>query len=426
VDDPNNNEEWQTFLNNDAAVDEKKTSEAAATTTAAAPPSVEATRMIATTFGDATIEAAIAASSGAAPNTLTVDVCELETPPPSDDDERDKVWPGVMAFCYNAEEGDTQRLPRKKPASEKENQSHKRSRPASRDSIGSYGKLSVVSSIADLTVDRMSLTNSVKSLSLDDGDWNPTKDATTGNHQLNPNMQMSELMKIGWELRPSAASPHGEQVSASRGGSAESRSSLGKSLGLSFSVKGMTRDKDVKTLEDMDMDTAWIAPVKPKGKSRGGSRAAGSAAAGGRGGNARAKKSGEEGGAAGSALTVSAMPRLQRESSGSKGNNMKSPLKRVKKVMEDEREKERSGTFIAPTRPVGRSAPSTFVPTGVAGGHRTYVQITGPAPMRTMASDEDPAVDSFSEERSMGSKGGRGGLAGRNAAFYRNVVLNIE
>lgn len=142
-----NPDDWQKFLKEDE-------------------PAAAAAKKAATMFGDATIEAAIAAATEQQqqpPEQLTVDITTQETPPPSDTAElaeEEKLWPGVMAFCTNLEdyEGDTQRLEKKEP------KTNKRSRPASRDSLGSYGKLSVVSSIADLTVDKMSLTNSVSTL----------------------------------------------------------------------------------------------------------------------------------------------------------------------------------------------------------------------------------------------------------------------
>ena len=49
---------------------------------------------------------------------------------------------------------------------------NKRSRPSTRDSMGSAGRLSLNNSIADLSIEKMSLTSSVKSLSLEDDDWN--------------------------------------------------------------------------------------------------------------------------------------------------------------------------------------------------------------------------------------------------------------
>ena len=115
-------------------------------------------------------------------------------------------------------------------------------------------RLSVNNSIADLSIERMSLTNSVKSLSLDESDWDllasinqrmnggPTTkenavvvDPVAFNARVNSGMQMSELMKVGWELRPQALgveSRGGNSQAQSRAGSAGSTSSFRLGLGL--------------------------------------------------------------------------------------------------------------------------------------------------------------------------------------------------
>ena len=367
--------DWEKFLVKEDKEEEKKVDEA-----------TEGVKKTATMFGDAAIEAAIAGVNVKA-SELQVDISQRETPPPSDEAD-EKVWPGVMAFCYNNEEGGTQRLAKKDGL--------KRSRPASRDSLGSsgYGKLSVVSSIADLTVDRMSLTNSVKSLSLDDGEWAPPG-GVGGGGELNMQMQMSELMRIGWELREDAggggAVAGGKGVGQSRGSSADSRTGLERTLGLSLGVKGLEKARGVKTVETMDVDTSWIAPVKPKG-----ARKAGGTGGRGAGGGERKKKEKE------------------KKLGGGRESGGKSPVKRAKKFMDEEREKERSGSFIAPQRPTGGRGGAA----GGVGGGRHYVRLDGSAPRARQEEPEDSG-NSWMEETS----------AMRRGSFNRGgsrIVLNIE
>ena len=94
---------------------------------------------------------------------------------------------------------------------------------------------------------KTSCTSSVKSLSLNDSDWNNLDDDVSD--ERNGRMQMSELMRVGWELRPQCFDqPSGdnsmkESMASSRGNSAESRgSSVAGLLGLSTS--GVTRAKN--------------------------------------------------------------------------------------------------------------------------------------------------------------------------------------
>ena len=218
-------------------------------------------------FGDAAIEAAIAAVTK--PN-LRVQIptakdSELpSTSSPSHQNQR--VWPGIAIPYETEEEGDTQRI---------ESKNNKRSRPSTRDSLGSLSRLSVNNSIADLSIEKMSLTNSAKSLSLEDSDWDllasinqrmngitpPEKsevvvDPVAFNARVNSNMQMSELMKVGWELRPQALGGKNARTTkwghASRGGSAGSStgSTNGGNFSLSLGLSGVIKTKTKSKKED--------------------------------------------------------------------------------------------------------------------------------------------------------------------------------
>lgn len=100
----------------------------------------------------------------------------------------------------------------------------------------------------------MSLTNSVKSLSLEDDDWNLLAQISQkmGNNndpvasKLDSNMQMSDLMKVGWELRPKAL--EGGASHSSRASSAGSRGSLSANLGLGVSGIIKVNKSDAKEL----------------------------------------------------------------------------------------------------------------------------------------------------------------------------------
>lgn len=215
-----------------------------------------------TVFGDAAIEAAIAASAAGTKPALTVAIPQTQNPQPpsttSPSGNKDgRVWPGVAVPYATEDEGNTQRI-------EGTGRNNKRSRPSTRDSLGSISRLSVNNSIADLSIERMSLTNSAKSLSLDDSDWdllasinqrmnggNGTKenavvvDPVAYNARVNSGMQMSELMKVGWELRPQALGMESSKGSNShsRAGSAGSTGSFGLSLGLTGVVKSRIKNR---------------------------------------------------------------------------------------------------------------------------------------------------------------------------------------
>jgi len=256
-----------------------------------------------TVFGDAAIEAAIAAATKPA---LSVEIPSARDPqPPSTSsplaNKDSRVWPGLSIPYPTEEEGDTRRI-------EGTGRNNKRSRPSTRDSMGSASRLSLNNSIADLSIERMSLTNSVKSLSLEDSDWDllasinkrMNGDGSNGgmkenavivdpvafNARVNSGMQMSELMKVGWELRPEALGVEsvgggGERSSgrrsgtSSRAGSAESSNSFGLSLGLTGVIKSKTKNgkktepeivrspKKALTIDGAYLDNLPSLPRKP-------------------------------------------------------------------------------------------------------------------------------------------------------------------
>ncbi|GMH90141.1 hypothetical protein TrST_g1880 [Triparma strigata] len=214
---------------------------------------------VAQTFGDATIEAAIAAAI----NSSTTTAAAVKPAP-----LQVAEYPGLSIFPPQTEEeeGDTQRIECSK--------NNKRSRPSTRDSLGSLGRLSCATSVADLSIEKMSLTNSVKSLSLEDDDWNllaqisqkmGNNDNVTSN--LHPNMQMSDLMKVGWELRPKALEGTNGSEHHSRGSSAGSRGSLTSGLGLGVSGIIKVNKSDVKELHKQTLIEASVLldnlPTRP-------------------------------------------------------------------------------------------------------------------------------------------------------------------
>ena len=150
------------------------------------------------------------------------------------------------------------------------------------------GRLSCATSVADLSIGKMSLTNSVKSLSLEDDDWNllahisqkmgnsSSADPVKGNHQIHPNMEMSDLMKVGWELRPKVLDQSTTR-SSEHGSRGSSASSVSKRLSLGEAGVIKVRDGAEKKQQEHVIDASVFLdnlptkPSQPKPSRGGGS-----------------------------------------------------------------------------------------------------------------------------------------------------------